>query len=73
MIAAIEKFGPDDGIQTGITFLRRTAVTVSEDRSVRVPTQVLLDYPGERTRVVLSLEKVKLNVTPDQSIFLPAP
>lgn len=73
MIAGIEKFGPDDGLRTGISFPRRTAVTVSEDRSVRVPTQVLLDYPGERTRVVLSLEKVKLNVTPDQSIFLPAP
>jgi len=73
MVAAIEKFGPDGGLRAGISFPRRTAVTVSEDRSVRVPTQVLLDYPGERTRVMLSLDKVKLNVRPDQSIFLLGP
>ena len=65
-ITTIEKYNADGAIRSVVTYPRRELVETGVGRSVQVPTAILIDYPMERTRVLLRLEAVKLDQLLDE-------
>jgi len=73
-IWAIDKYQEQGGIRAVISYPHRTAVTLENDRSVSIPTGVLIAYPIEETRILLMLEDVKLDQPlEDEDLFAAGP